>query len=914
MTYTVNTSQGSVAAVVNKLEKVIVAGLNLVGLGYVNYGEDIAENFVRIAENFRSDSPPYDALLGQLWLDTNTARSPIPILRACVKRPTGLDPSTHTTAYHADEWLALFSLDAANNRAGLIFNGTALYPDINANPNTLVVRDSDGKVGLSSIPAALLVPDNKGYIFLEEYRLPGDTNDNAALARAKPVQLATGLPIMLRPGKGSGTTLSDSIDGFTGAVIPDKFRAQQGDWLIDAWSQNGIVEGNVVTPNLDDEGNMWSNMHIVGVRGLTRIRRANPGKPYIFTCNPKNTTATTVNGEDTQSYVYKNIKLQGLVFTSNNGFYGNAEHDHQICLNAVENVLIQDCISYGHRADVIYIGAGQIGGGSQNRHNRNVIIRDCYIDGYNQNNRNPISVIDCDTLLVENVHTVNCAKFGATLTGLAQNGFNPNSGIPAPSSLIDVEPNGFTDNAVCRFITVNNCSARNGGGAGITWFFGFNAGAPGEPTPMQYFICSNSNFVNVKHGFATFGSYFGDGPLYHCRFVNNTVIKCREPITMICMDGIEIANNTFEDCDIAGYVGLETTRGQVYTGVRHMDMHGNKFRRNGFAAIGAFAITGCTNSRIRDNDFEDNSGCGFCFRGAGETSYLSITNNRWFNTTSPLSRNQSLSIAVYDFSNQPGDTGGTPQINNATCYMDKNEYNGAPVYLLKMRGAPVGVPPESAGFRVGDEYQGQVDAPGGEVRRWVCSDVGSANRTPRWEIIRQPGGEPDRVSTFDVLGSTTRSANIQVTNQTIRALFPAENFIKGTSFSGGTVRMKLQVGPRGGDGSMMGWTTSNLTVDQMISQNRAFVDFRFGVWIENGVLRPIQLGVIQAPPSIPLMRYNQYIELVYVNEAGQGTVFVTDPDTGVSTQVFQISNAATSSVTPFFRVNRPNQPFRWLGG
>ena len=50
--------------------------LDLVGSGYVNYGKDIAQNFVKILENFAGPNPPIHAIKGQVWYDTsNPSRS-----------------------------------------------------------------------------------------------------------------------------------------------------------------------------------------------------------------------------------------------------------------------------------------------------------------------------------------------------------------------------------------------------------------------------------------------------------------------------------------------------------------------------------------------------------------------------------------------------------------------------------------------------------------------------------------------------------------------------------------------------------------------------------------------------------------------------------------------------------------------
>jgi hypothetical protein len=136
MSYTVNKSNGDIATVVNDFRKEIVGGLNILGLGYVNYGEDIANNFVRVAENFAHSVPPSDPLKGQIWYDISVAN---PVLRV----------------FNGTTWTPMFSIDLANNRALIFFNGNPIAPSLDPTPATLVVRGSDGKIPSSSIPSGL---------------------------------------------------------------------------------------------------------------------------------------------------------------------------------------------------------------------------------------------------------------------------------------------------------------------------------------------------------------------------------------------------------------------------------------------------------------------------------------------------------------------------------------------------------------------------------------------------------------------------------------------------------------------------------------------------------------------------------------------------------------------------------------
>ena len=68
----------------NKTQTIIVPGtpngsgknnydtsLDLVGPGYIAYGQAIAQNFVKILENFSGPNPPIHSIEGQLWYDTS---------------------------------------------------------------------------------------------------------------------------------------------------------------------------------------------------------------------------------------------------------------------------------------------------------------------------------------------------------------------------------------------------------------------------------------------------------------------------------------------------------------------------------------------------------------------------------------------------------------------------------------------------------------------------------------------------------------------------------------------------------------------------------------------------------------------------------------------------------------------------
>lgn len=72
MAYEVNKTDGTVLLNIQEGEIDTTFGLNLLGKNYLGYGELIAENFVRLLENFTSEDEPANPIPGQLWFSIPT--------------------------------------------------------------------------------------------------------------------------------------------------------------------------------------------------------------------------------------------------------------------------------------------------------------------------------------------------------------------------------------------------------------------------------------------------------------------------------------------------------------------------------------------------------------------------------------------------------------------------------------------------------------------------------------------------------------------------------------------------------------------------------------------------------------------------------------------------------------------------
>jgi len=73
MAYPVNRKDGSILVSVNDgVKDNSATTINLLGRGYKEYGEVMAENLVWMAENYADTTPPENPLNGQLWFDKGT--------------------------------------------------------------------------------------------------------------------------------------------------------------------------------------------------------------------------------------------------------------------------------------------------------------------------------------------------------------------------------------------------------------------------------------------------------------------------------------------------------------------------------------------------------------------------------------------------------------------------------------------------------------------------------------------------------------------------------------------------------------------------------------------------------------------------------------------------------------------------
>ena len=125
MTYRIHKTDGTILVnLTDKTKDTSSTSLALLGRGVVNYGTAVAENFVKLVENFHHNVAPENPLNGQIWVDKSTDTLKI---------------------YYGNAWVSGLSIkNGQASLAGLPGHAVA------ATPNTLSVRNGNGALVASA--------------------------------------------------------------------------------------------------------------------------------------------------------------------------------------------------------------------------------------------------------------------------------------------------------------------------------------------------------------------------------------------------------------------------------------------------------------------------------------------------------------------------------------------------------------------------------------------------------------------------------------------------------------------------------------------------------------------------------------------------------------------------------------------
>lgn len=182
------------------------------------------------------------------------------------------------------------------------------------------------------------------------------------------------------------------------------------------------------------------------------------------------------------------ISIQRLKFENNDDTF--SEQRHALFMSAVSRVNVSHCTFKQFRGDGIYIGSGD--SGTAERHNQNISITDNVFDGVNNENRNGVSVIDCDGLIIARNRFLNCTR----------------SNMPGA---VDIEPNANTYH-INKNVSIVDNEFRDCGGSSANISLVLSAAT--FDTQPEHFVISGNKFNGTSRGLAVLNNETGyDRPL-----------------------------------------------------------------------------------------------------------------------------------------------------------------------------------------------------------------------------------------------------------------------------------------------------------------------------------------------------------------------------------------------------------------
>lgn len=417
-------------------------------------------------------------------------------------------------------------------------------------------------------------------VSLPDFRRPGDVDDTEALQRA----FATGKPVHAPAGR--------------------------------------YVIGNDAAATLPSGATLFGDGRDRTI--ITRSYRRPRG--FILHCD---------SGSPDRARNIRGIRIRDLTFADEVRQRGFEEFSYLVMLNGVTDVLLERVGFTGFRGDGLHFGSST--SAKTERHNVDLVVRDCHFDGLTSNNRNGISVIDAERLLVERCSFRNIARAGDGSLKPADP-MNPLVGLAAPGA-IDLEPNGDAF-AVIRDVTIRGNTFEGGGGYAVAMLLTSN----NVVSTPQHNILVEDNIVRDRFGgFEAFGFpgaeavSAGDARAYAITVRNNRFERCGKPFVIDGIRGMTVTGNSLVDCRDHAELGYHSE----YANVTLAD---NLFERVGGPTPGfGLWVRGGVGARITGNRFVDcgtrgeRGGVAMAFVG-GNARRLTVANNRFASPTGRMAQ------------------------------------------------------------------------------------------------------------------------------------------------------------------------------------------------------------------------------------------------------------------------------------
>jgi hypothetical protein len=343
---------------------------------------------------------------------------------------------------------------------------------------------------------------------------------------------------------------------------------------------------------LSDTITLKSNSFLFGNGSATVIKQNTiTGASYGTLFADSGSSSTTIDNITIRDMQIQSPNIVTPVFS---------QFQHLVSLNGVKNVLIENVDFIGFYGDGLLIGSGTIGG--QERHNTNVVVRSCFFDGINKQNRNGISVIDCDGMVIDGNYFTRTTK--STMPGA-----------------IDIEPDSYTFHIVKDFKIINNKFYDIGGNLAA---IAITLPAITYTTPPNGFIIEN-NFVDTfsANGFSFVYRLSGGISELTYNFglfvSNNTFKNGAQPFSLFGAKDAVIYSNQFLNFTGTALIGYNTVNEKCI----NVSLLDNLFYYCGTSGAGiGLAIGTVSRLNIKGNEFND---CGTGVAGSANAIDFNVT-------------------------------------------------------------------------------------------------------------------------------------------------------------------------------------------------------------------------------------------------------------------------------------------------
>jgi hypothetical protein len=240
-----------------------------------------------------------------------------------------------------------------------------------------------------------------------------------------------------------------------------------------------------------------------------------------------------------------NVTIESLTLRGRSVEDGFKEHIHNVNAMGVKTLIIHNVAFEAFQGDGLYLGSG-FSVTDPVAHNSDVIVSDSEFRGVNSENRNGISIIDCDRCIIEH------------------NSFSDLSRADMPGP-IDIEPNRL-DEIIRNIVVRNNTIKGTNGAAGISIVLraGVFQHLPGHITLERNSIEHAKIGIHILR--RQTASTQAERIAIDVR--HNTLLGTNHPLLIDGTSGITIANNVFSDSSSSVEIGCNSRSDFSFIGNR----------------------------------------------------------------------------------------------------------------------------------------------------------------------------------------------------------------------------------------------------------------------------------------------------------------------------------------------------------